>query len=205
MLSGRDIYCLWGRPSELWVRQNRTGPLLIQSPAGQGAVPLNGSTVSLAVLSGPRWTHCKKIVNLASDLFCAQMNLRWTTWNYHKFSAGDHRLIVSGLESRNLWGQDMLSTHKTSKPTIKAAHHVALSKHVKVKSETETAGQTFNKLGKEIWNATVKHFKTDPKELHTYWKRKAGRPVIGFKLQSQRAHFGHKLQNFPIITIFPQP
>lgn len=48
MLSGRDIHYLWGRPSELWVRQNRTGPLLLQSPAGQGPVPLDGSIVSFS-------------------------------------------------------------------------------------------------------------------------------------------------------------
>lgn len=48
MLSGRDIHRLWGRPSELWVRQNRTGPLLLQSPAGKGLVPLDGSTISFS-------------------------------------------------------------------------------------------------------------------------------------------------------------
>ncbi len=48
MLSGRDTRCLWGRPSELWVRQNRSGPLLLQSPAGQGPVPSDGSTVSFS-------------------------------------------------------------------------------------------------------------------------------------------------------------
>lgn len=51
MLSGRDSHCLWGRPSELWVRQNRTGPLLLQNPAGQGPVPLDGLTTSFFCIS----------------------------------------------------------------------------------------------------------------------------------------------------------
>lgn len=42
MPSGRNTHYLRG-PTELWVRQNRTGPLLLQSPAGQGLMPLDSS------------------------------------------------------------------------------------------------------------------------------------------------------------------
>lgn len=105
MLSGRDILCLWGCPHELWVRQNRTGPLLLQRPAGQGAVPSDGSTVSFC--RSARWGQmdtlqkdCKQVI-----LFCAQINIKCTlltTLNHHKLSTGVHRLCDDSTHNAQL-------------------------------------------------------------------------------------------------------
>ena len=77
LLSGRDIHCLWGHPTELWVRQNGLGHFCCKALQGEAQRHrMARQSVSLAMLSGARWTHCKKMAGLASAfILCSDLKL----------------------------------------------------------------------------------------------------------------------------------
>lgn len=57
--------------------KTRTGPLLLQSPAGYGPLPslMAQLSASLAVLSGTRWTDYKKTASLASHFILCRSSV----------------------------------------------------------------------------------------------------------------------------------
>lgn len=68
-LSGRDIHCLWGHPIvNCGSDKTGLGHFCYKAPLGKAQRhQMARQSVSIAVLGGARWTHCKKIASVAND------------------------------------------------------------------------------------------------------------------------------------------